>query len=656
MIGLDVLDKYRNDRGPAWPVFAADFKKFFQQVDKLKKPAILDLNAHKVHVVHSLSEAQALRERMGKVLAWDVETTGLRCTARDELLLTASFSDGETTFAFTVDHPLETNTWAKTFIRDTLLSCERWIAHYSSMELSWAVQHCGLPLSPDQMEDTAAIARIVHDHENLLSLADQSRIWLGTNVKALSDLDTRNLISYPVEDVLRYNGLDSYATKLCFDKNAHITHTSAYRRHIDAIAMTVQMQLYGLPYSLDKSLELKTKWQAKAVAAEQKAHTIYEVKEWQRNTRKEWSITSDQDTADALVRFGHIKLPKTEAGNYVTSEPILLSVAPDNPLVKSVLDYREAAKLVSTYIDPLIEATKRHYDNIPHPCYNVLLTATERLSSEDPNIQNFPRRANVELREQIVAPPGHIMVAFDYGQLEARLIAMASKDQYFCDAVLKGYDIHAEWGPEFVKEYGEFWHMCCEWAGTEEEKKVKKVMRDRIKNKFVFPSFYGANPKSIDGYLELPEGVTAEVHKVFWQRFKGVKQWIEARRAEYDRTGSIRTLTGRTRHSIFSGNEPINTPIQGTAANLASDAMNDCAALARKENDPYLHPRMQIHDDLTFIFPEDHRLETYIDRIFEVMGRCRYDWQILPLLVEAKCGYSWADLDEFATYTGDYVK
>jgi DNA polymerase I-like protein with 3'-5' exonuclease and polymerase domains/uracil-DNA glycosylase len=1005
-MGLDVLGKFGGEHGTAWPVFKADWKHFFNTLDRLDKPHVHDINLQQVVTVNSLEEATAFRERMGREITTDIEGTGLRPTRRGELMLTASFSDGVSTMAFAVDHPMAVNKWAKPFIVDTLTKADRWCAHQAGMELAWFAHMCGLPLEPDRVEDTMAMARIIHNNENLLSLADQTRIHLGVNVKELSDLDVTNLIAYPLDQVLTYNGLDSYATHLVWNKHRHITKDVNYRRLVDATTMVTQMQLWGLPVNLECSHRLKAKWSAKAAEAELKAQAVYEVKQWQMATQREWSITNDQDTADALVRFGKVLLPKSDAGNYKTDETLLKEVAGDNPLVTHLLDYREASKLCSTYIDPVIDATNTHTDGLLHPCYSITLTATGRRSSEDPNIQNFPRRFNVELRGQIVCPPGTVMVAFDYGQLEARILAMASKDRALMEAIINKYDIHAAWGPKICAIYPKFWEqmedIVRETYNTYNptEKQTLKVMRDRIKNGFVFPSFYGSYVNSIaDRNLFIPREVVDAVQKDLWKTFPGVQIWMKARRKEYVDTGSIRTLTGRVRHAILKGNEPINcvdfetecltqrgwltgqqvhpgdvlltmnpntqkmewqaatdikrfpgyhgpvyhmeskgfsavttpnhrwpcissrgvlhdrttenlpnlmhiprvapysapggekysnewvelvgwvltdgfystghkinpedaqyrktpacgysgsqigicqkkpervveidalfaaldisvrskqsrvknkevfwhfsgnagrwfhgmfpnrmltmefllqltpiqlsilqhtmlkgdghipdsgsvsfvagskckqqidmfqalcllngnsasvvyrntedretkqyasmgnvpvsaghwalkihkrtridtafirktvttesvgmwcpmvpntyfmarrngqpyitgnTPIQGTASDVTADAMNECAAISRREQDPFMHPRVEIHDDLTFFLPDDDRLDGYVERIFQVLGRCRYKWQTVPWLVEAKAGYSWEHLEEFADYTGDY--
>jgi DNA polymerase I-like protein with 3'-5' exonuclease and polymerase domains len=133
-----------------------------------------------------------------------------------------------------------------------------------------------------------------------------------------------------------------------------------------------------------------------------------------------------------------------------------------------------------------------------------------------------------------------------------------------------------------------------------------------------------------------------------------VRNWLKARHREYRDTGAIRTLTGRVRRALLWGNEPINTPIQGTAADIVVDAMNAMTETALRQRDRYLLPRMQIHDDLTFILPDDADLPRYIESISACLVAVRFDWQIVPLTVEAKIGTNWAELEEFAVFTGGY--
>jgi DNA polymerase-1 len=322
-----------------------------------------------------------------------------------------------------------------------------------------------------------------------------------------------------------------------------------------------------------------------------------------------------------------------------------------------VLDYRAANKLVSTYIDPLEEALTINADGLLHPSYTVLLTRTGRLSSNDPNIQNFPKRKHKELRRQIKARFGHVFLALDYGQLEARIIAMASRDRVFCKAIIDGFDVHSAWLDECLKIHPDYLeHLAVETnlVGGD-PKKIRKAGRDIIKTDFVFASFFGSGAPSISARTKIPQEKVTELHRVFWNTYADAKNWIKDRRYEYATLGTSRTLTGRERFDVLMGNEPLNNPIQGTGADIVVESMNALALLSRKRDDPYLHPRINIHDDLIFELPDDEdRIAEYMDVILPEMVRVRHDFQIVPLMVEARIGDNWADLTEFTTYTGAY--
>jgi DNA polymerase I-like protein with 3'-5' exonuclease and polymerase domains len=190
-----------------------------------------------------------------------------------------------------------------------------------------------------------------------------------------------------------------------------------------------------------------------------------------------------------------------------------------------------------------------------------------------------------------------------------------------------------------------------------DEKKIRKAGRDTIKTDFVFASFYGSGPDSVAKRTEIPYDLVQDLLREFWETFAGVHDWQKRQRRQFEQFGGVYTLTNRFRHDVLPGNECLNTPIQGTGTDLVIDAQNELYALSVQEDDPFLAPRINVHDDLTFILPDnDDRLEYYFKRIGESMTKVRYDFQNVPLMVEYKVGYNWADLEEIHNYTGDYVR
>jgi DNA polymerase-1 len=362
----------------------------------------------------------------------------------------------------------------------------------------------------------------------------------------------------------------------------------------------------------------------------------------------------------ALTEYGKLHLPKTPAGKQLkTDDEAMKEAAPDgHPLVDAVLEYRSAAKMISTYIDPVLDCRTRCIDGRMHPTYSTMLVATFRLSSEDPNIQNWPSR-NVEqkkLRGQVKAPKGHMLVKFDYKALEARVIAMASNDRALCESIIKKIDIHGKWRDKALEIYPDYYYRLEEIAGTTDKKEVLKGGRNIIKTDFVFASFFGSLPDACAKRTGMPLQYMQELSTEFWGEFPGVKAWIKQRRIEYKDTGSSRLLTGAVRHAVMPGNEPINTPIQGSGAIIVVEAMRALGELSRRLKEPYLHPRINIHDDLTFILPDDETMPEYIDVIVAELLKVRFDWQTVPLAVEGAVGLSWESLEEFGDFVGDYIR
>lgn len=646
--------------GPAMPIFKSDIQGFMRGFNFDRKPYFFEFDPKAIIVPKTEAEARELVSQLEEPYAIDIETTKLKPHMKGAKILTASVSDGKLTIAWPVEHPKHPCAWGAKLLLDVAEEKE-WIAHNSYFEFIWLFD---LSLRMDRkrdlntFHDTQAQARIVHKRESMGSLAVVTRAHLGVDVKLLSDLDVKRLLEYPIEQVLVYNGLDAQASALVFRRLKPVTNNPNYKRLIKVSRSLATMELAGLPtdpQEVEKQLKL---WRGVAEECEKKAVSIYEVKQWMRAKGDSFNLGSNAQVADALVTYGKVDLPKTDKGKaYKTDDETLMAIAPDHPLVKLVLEYRPAVKFASTYCEPLHDLENKTNDGLVHPGYSALLVITGRLSSEDPNIQNFPKRKHRELRRMIVAPPGHILVAIDYGQLEARVMAMATRCRNLVNSILKGRDIHTDWLNNVLNIYPDYLDRLAHATGQNDPVKIRKYGRDIIKTDFVFSSFYGSAVKSIVAKTQIPHDKVTTLHSTFWQEFSGVKNWIKARRKEYADTGSSFSLTGRERHSILWNNEPINNPIQGTAADIVLESQIALSERANAEGDFYFHPRINVHDDLTFILPDKKKLlRYYIEEIVEEMTRVRFDWQIVPLAVEVKVGYNWADMTDYGVYTGEHVR
>lgn len=258
-------------------------------------------------------------------------------------------------------------------------------------------------------------------------------------------------------------------------------------------------------------------------------------------------------------------------------------------------------------------------------------------SSDSPNLQNFPSKTGKEPRGMIKAPPGHILVCCDYGQIEARLIGVASQDPVFCKALWENYDVHMEWARKIAEAYPKVIHG----SQNLDNKKAMKTFRSKVKNLWVFPAFYGASYRSIAAGLKIPESVAQELFEEFWEQFSGVRKWQRWLSDRYNELGYTESLFGRRRHAPLTHNAIINAPIQSSASDI-------CVLSMVKLNQIGLTVVLNVHDEIGFYIPED-QLETQVDQIVREMTRPKLSWLNIPISVEVKIGYDWFNMEESLT-------
>jgi uracil-DNA glycosylase len=278
--------------------------------------------------------------------------------------------------------------------------------------------------------------------------------------------------------------------------------------------------------------------------------------------------------------------------------------------------------------------------------YNGLVSITG-------NSQNYPKRSSEgegkEVRAQIEPEEYEVMVSFDYGQIQARNVAMESRDpklvQYFWDR----HDIHTDWCNNIAEEWPK-WVPGGPKKFQEGEagKKLFKLYRDYAKNQFVFPSFFGAQPKSIGEGLGIPNEAAQNLHKHFWDEFPDIKDWHIRLKEEYYRTGYVTGCSGFRRRAPIEVNKIINAPIQADEAIIVCDAM---ARLSEID----VQASMEIHDDLTFIWRKDD-VDYYAEIVIREMLASPFKWINVPIAVEMSIGPNWASLEEVGKFESDTFK
>ncbi len=350
-----------------------------------------------------------------------------------------------------------------------------------------------------------------------------------------------------------------------------------------------------------------------------------------------FNINSPQQLGQVLFEeLGLPSLGKTgKTKSHSTAADILEALAPQHPIVQKVLDYRSLAKLKGTYIDALPQLADPATDRV-HTTFHQTGAATGRLSSADPNLQNIPIRTEQgrAIRAAFVPEPGWTLVAADYSQIELRLLAHMSKDRVLVEAFRNHEDIH-------TRTASEVFGVHPAMVNAEMRRSAKAVN---------FGIVYGQTAFGLASQLGIPKGEAERYIKTFFERYAGVKAWIDQTIEECRTTGISRTMHGRQRPIPdinaknpnargFAERTAVNTPLQGTAADLIKLAMIRLEARLRAEN---WEARMllQVHDELVLEAPggEVERLRELVKAEMESVVTLE-----VPLVVETGAGANWRD-------------
>jgi DNA polymerase-1 len=368
--------------------------------------------------------------------------------------------------------------------------------------------------------------------------------------------------------------------------------------------------------------------------------------EIRRLEKEAWELAGNEFNANSPVQLAEILFDKLAlqpparrgaARARSTAAEVLEKLADQHPLPAKIIEYREIAKLKSTYVDTLPRLIHPDTGRL-HTSFSLTGTATGRLSSSDPNLQNIPVRSELgrAIRAAFVAEPGKILFAADYSQIELRLMAHFSGDPVLVEAFRKGQDIHARTAQEIFGVDAAL--------QTKEHRRVAKIIN--------FGIIYGLSPFGLAQQLGIEQREAAKFIQAYFERNSGVKRYLDGLLAETRKTGVATTLFGRVRPipeitapqvqlRNFAERTALNTPLQGTAADLIKLAM---IAIARRLRAEKLEARMilQVHDELLFEAPESERaaLEKLVREEMEGVHKL-----CVPLAVEVAAGPNWRDMN-----------
>ncbi|MCK8828505.1 DNA polymerase I [Natroniella acetigena] len=395
------------------------------------------------------------------------------------------------------------------------------------------------------------------------------------------------------------------------------------------VSMLAQLELTGIKVSSSELERLSTKLAEKIADLEERAYQL---------AGEEFNLNSPKQLG--VILFEKLGLPvikRTKTG-YSTSASVLEKLKGQHDIIPLISEYRTYTKLKSTYVDPLSDYINQQTGRI-HTTFNQLVTATGRLSSAEPNLQNIPIRTEEgrEIRQVFVAEEGKKLLAADYSQVELRVLAHISQDEGLKEAYQQGLDIH-------TKTASEIFELALDEVGQEERRKAKAVN---------FGIAYGISDWGLAKRLNITNQEAKEYIELYFVRYPKVKEYIDNTIAQAKEEGYVTTLFDRKRYlpqinsnnyhqRSFAERMAINTPIQGTAADIMKLAMIEVnKALKEKSFDAKV--LLQVHDELVVEVTESeieavNRLVT--DKMVSVVELA------VDLEVDSKVGDNWKDMSE----------
>lgn len=446
----------------------------------------------------------------------------------------------------------------------------------------------------------------------------------GKNQKSMRHADPEALAKYAAEDADI-----SLQLKILFEPKLAENKALDLFKNVEMPLMKVltDMEFYGVKLDVDalKSFSLELAEEIKS--REQK---IYEM------SGEHFNIASPKQLGEVL--FGKMKISekakKTKSGQFSTSEDVLLKHEKDHPIIREILDYRSLSKLKSTYVDALPALVNAKDDRI-HTSYNQTVAATGRLSSTNPNLQNIPIRTEKgkEIRKTFV--PGddkHILLAADYSQIELRIIASMSGDEAMIHDFNDGIDIH-------TATASRVYNVSLEEVNSDIRRHAKTVN---------FGIIYGISAFGLSERLGIPRKEASEIIKNYFEKYSGIKKFMDESVEFARQNGYVQTLMGRrrylrdinSRNAIvrgFAERNAINAPIQGSSADMIKVAMININK-AMKEQKLKSKMILQVHDELVF-----DALKSEVEQLQQIVEKEMREALPLkvPVVVEMNTGDNW---------------
>jgi DNA polymerase-1 len=435
-----------------------------------------------------------------------------------------------------------------------------------------------------------------------------------------------------IEDATFYAAEDAWMTFMLYGalkkkmELSSLTHLLAEAKNVEYPFMLVLMRMerLGIKINPKKLEELQKRLSKDLATLTQEIYTL---------SGSEFNIKSTQQLGVVLFQQIGLKGAKKTKTGYSTNEAVLNSLLGEHPVIEKILEYREYQKILSTYVDPLLKLANADEKSRIYTSFGQTGTATGRLSSRDPNLQNIPVRSALgrSVREAFVAKEGYKLVSIDYSQIELRLLAHFSQDAALLEAFNNGVDIHLATSTILFGE---------------EKAKEKRSFAKSVN----FGLLYGMGPKKLSDELGISTGEAKEIITNYFASFPTVKNFLEGIQERVKIDGYVETILKRRRLFDYESangmqkaafmRESVNTVFQGSAADLIKLSMNQIDSMIQEEKlDAFM--LLQIHDELIFEIKEE-KVEEISKRFVHTMEN------ILELDVPLECsvsvGDSWGEL------------
>ncbi len=447
----------------------------------------------------------------------------------------------------------------------------------------------------------------------------------GKNQKSMRDLAPADVYEYAAEDA-------DITLKLKNKLEPELKRLGAeelfYNIEMPLMPVLAEMEMQGVRIDTESLKETSRVLTTRMEEIEQR---IYEL------AGEQFNIASPKQVGEVL--FSKMKIvekpKKTKTGQYVTSEEVLQTLKGKHEIVADILEHRGLKKLLGTYIDALPKLINARTGRI-HTSFNQTVTATGRLSSSDPNLQNIPVRGEdgKEIRKAFIPEPGCMFFSADYSQIELRVMAHLSGDENMIEAFREGHDIHAATAAKI-------YHETIDTVSRDQRTKAKRAN---------FGIIYGITVFGLAERLDISRDEAKQLIDGYFETFPAVRDYMEQAKETARERGYVETLFGRRRYLPdinsrnatvrgFAERNAINAPIQGTAADIIKVAM---IRIARRFKAEGVKSKMilQVHDELNFsVVPDEREL---VERIVMEEMQGAFDMQV-PLTADCGWGANWLE-------------